>query len=118
MAKVFGMHAIDLKPGVDEQEFEEFIKADVLPIYNMVPGQAVHLVKGDRGERSGKYLMLIELESVQRRDHIYPPISDGGGVAEDVQQLVGNVDPIFEKLSTFVEGFPDPGFTDYVMVSD
>jgi hypothetical protein len=55
---------------------------------------------------------------MERRDHIYPPAGDDWGVAEDVQQLVGNVDPIWEKLSTFVEGFPDPAFTDYVMVSD
>jgi hypothetical protein len=118
MAKVLGMHTVELKPGVSEQEFEEFIKTDVLPVYRKVPGQTVHLLKGDRGERGGKYLVLIELESVERRDHIYPPAGDDWGVAEDVQQLVGNVDPIWEKFSTFVEGFPDPAFTDYVMVSD
>jgi hypothetical protein len=118
MAKVLGMHAIELKPGVNEQEFEEFIKSEVMPVYRQVPGQTVHLLKGDRGERSGKYLMLIELESTERRDHIYPPAGDGWGVAEDVQQLVGNVDPIWEKFATFAEGFPDPAFTDYVMVSD
>lgn len=118
MAKVLGMHTVELKPGVNEQEFEEFIKTDVLPAYRKVPGQTVYLLKGDRGERGGKYLMLIELESVERRDHIYPPDGDDWGVAEDVQQLVGNMDPIWEKLFTFVEGFPDPAFTDYVMVSD
>ena len=118
MAKVLGMHSVELKPGVDEQEFEEFIKTDVLPVYRKVPGQTAHLLKADRGVRNGKYLVLIELESPERRDHIYPPAGDGWGVAEDVQQLVGNIDPIFEKLSGFVEGFPDPGFTDYVMVSD
>jgi hypothetical protein len=118
MAKVLGMHTVELKPGVNEQEFEEFIKTDVLPLYRKVPGQMVHLLKGDRGERGGKYLVLIELESVERRDQIYPPAGDDWGVAEDVQQLVGDIDPILEKLSTFVVGFPDPAFTDYVMVSD
>jgi hypothetical protein len=118
MAKVLGIHTVELKPGVNEQEFEEFIKTDVLPVYRRVPGQIVHLLKGDRGERTGKYLVLIELESVERRDDIYPPAGAGWGVAGDVQQLLGNVDPIWEKFSTFVEGFPDPDFTDYVMVSD
>jgi len=32
--------------------------------------------------------------------------------------LIGNIDPIWEKFYTFVDEFPDPGFTDYVMVSD
>jgi hypothetical protein len=118
MAKVFGMHSIELKPGVSEQEFEEFIQKEVIPLYRIVPGQTTHLLKGDRGERNGKYLVLIELESTERRDHIYPPVEDGGGVAKDVLQLVGNTDHIWAKFATFAEGFPDPAFTDYVMVSD
>ena len=115
MSKVFGMHKVELKPGVDEKEFEDFVCNHVIPIYRVVPGQTVHLIKGDRGLRAGKYMVLIELESAERRDHIYP---SAGGVAEDVLQLVGNVDPIWEKLLTYVESFPDDEVTDYVMVSD
>jgi hypothetical protein len=80
-----------------------------------VPGQTIHLLKADRGERKGKYMVFIELESVERRDHIYPA---EGGFAEDVQQLVGDVDPIFEKFLTCIEAFPDETVTDYVVVSD
>jgi hypothetical protein len=90
----------------------------VMPLYRMLPGQTAHLLKGDRGERRGKYLVLIELESQERRDHIYPPAGDGWGVAEDVQQMAGDISHIWEKFATFAEGFPDPAFTDYVMVSD
>ncbi len=115
MSKVLGMHQMELKPGVNEKEFEDFICNQVIPIYRIVPGQTVHLVKGDRGLRAGKYMMLIELESVERRDHIYPM---EGNIAEDVLQLVGNVDPVFEKLSTYVESYPDDEYTDYVVVSD
>ncbi len=115
MSKVFGMHKLELKPGVDEREFEDFVCNQVIPIYKVVPGQTIHLLKGDRGERNGKYMLLIELESPARRDQIYPA---EGGFAEDVQQLVGNVDPIFEKFSTYVETFPDETVTDYVFVSD
>ena len=115
MAKVLGMHTVELKPGVNEQEFEEFFKADVLPVYRKVPGQTVHLIKGDRGERAGKYLVLIELESAERRDQIYP---SEGVIAEDVQQLIGNIDPLWAKLYTFVADFPDPKYTDYAMMSD
>lgn len=118
MAKVLGMHTVELKPGVNEQELEEFIKTDVLPVYRVLPGQTVHLLKGERGERRGRYLVLIELESVERRDHIYPASGHDWGVAEDVQQLMGNIDPIWEKLYSFVGRFPDPAFTDYVMLSD
>lgn len=115
MAKVLGMHIVDLKPGANEQEFEEFFQTDVLPVYRKVPGQTAHLLKGDRGERAGKYLLLIELESPERRDQIYP---SEGVIAEDVQQLVGNIDPLWAKLSTLVVDFPDPKYTDYVILSD
>jgi hypothetical protein len=118
MAKVLGMHAIELKPGCDENEFEQFMARDVIPIYQKVPGQTVHLLKGDRGDRAGKYLVLIELDSVERRDHIYPPAGEAWGVAEDVQQIVGDVDPIWKTFATYVEQFPDDKFTDYVTVSD
>ena len=118
MAKVLGMHTLELKPGCDASEFEQFVIADVFPIYRKVPGQTLHLLKGDRGERAGKYLLIVELESAERRDHIYPPAGDGWGVAEEVQQLVGNKDPMWEKFYTYVERFPDDRFTDYVMVGD
>lgn len=115
MAKVFGMHKVELKPGVDEREFEDFVCSQVIPTYRVIPGQTIHLLKGDRGERDGKYMLLIELESQARRDQIYP---EEGGFAEDIQLLVGDVDPIFEKLATYVESFPDDTVTDYVIVSD
>jgi len=60
-------------------------------------------------------MLMIELESAQRRDQIYP---SAGGVADDVRQLLGNVDPLWDTLYTFVDEFPDPKYTDYLMVSD
>lgn len=114
MAKVLGMHALELKPGVNAKEFEEFAMRDVLPLYQKVPGQFAYLLIGDRGERSGKYLAVIEIESPEQRDRIYPP---EGGVSEEAQKILEGTDPIWEKLSTFVVEFPDASFTDYVMVS-
>ena len=60
--------------------------------------------------------MLIEIDSPERRDQIYPPPE--GRFAEDVQQLVGDVGHIWDKLISLVEEFPDATYTDYVMVSD
>lgn len=115
MAKVLGMHTLELKPGCDPKEFEEFMRSEALPVYRKVPGQTGHLLKGDRGERAGKYLLLVELESPERRDQIYPT---EGGVADDVQQLMGDTQPLLDRLYVFVENFPDPKYTDYEMVSD
>ena len=116
MAKVLGMHKVELKPGVNGMEFEEFICNQVIPVYNRIPGHSVHLLKGDQGDRDGKYLVLIETDSPERRDQIYPPPE--GNFAEDIQQLLGDVSPMWDKLISLVEEFPDPTFTDYVMVGD
>jgi hypothetical protein len=115
MAKVFGMHALELQPGCDENELEEFMRKDFLPSYSRVSGQTAHLLKGDRGERAGKYLVLIELESPERRDRIYP---SEGGVSDDVVQLVGDIESLVSTVRSFLVEFPDPRYTDYVMVSD
>ncbi len=116
MAKVFGMHKLELKPGVNGMEFENFICNEVIPIYSKIPGQTLHLLKGDKGERNGKYMLLIEIASPERRDEIYP--LPEGTTTEEVQQLVGDVSHVWEKFSSFVDEFPDPTVTDYVMVSD
>ena len=116
MAKVLGMHKVELKPGVDEREFEHFICNEVIPWYNRVPGQTVHLLKGDQGARDGRYLVMIEIDSPERRDEIYPPPE--GKYAEDIQQLVEDGGHIWDRLISMVEEFPDATFTDYVMVSD
>ena len=116
MGKVLGMHKVELKPGVDEREFEDFICNEVIPVYNRVPGQAVHLLKGDDGERDGKYMVLIEIDSPERRDQIYPPPE--GRFSEEVQQLVADADHIWDRMFSMIEEFPDATYTDYVMVSD
>ena len=116
MARVFGMHKVELKPGVNGMEFEDFICNEVIPIYDRVPGQTVHLLKGDQGVRDGKYLVLIEIDSPEGRDQIYPPPE--GRFAEDVQELVGDVGHIWDRLFSLVEEFPDATYTDYVMMSD
>lgn len=114
MAKVLGMHALELKPGVNPKEFEDFVVRDVLPIYRKVPGQTIELLKGDQGKRDGKYMVLIEIESPERRDQIYPA---EGGFSEKVQKIVGDTDAIWNKFSSFVVEFPDSDFTDYVTVT-
>ena len=115
MAKVFGMHAIELQPGCDEHEFEEFMRKDFLPSYSKASGQTAHLLKGDRGERTGRYLVLVELESPERRDQIYP---SEGVIANDVLEVVGNVETLISTILSFLVEFPDPRYTDYVSVSD
>ena len=115
MAKVLEIHTFDLKPGTGEKTFEEFVMREVLPIYRRVPGQDAQLLKGDRGERAGKYLMLVEVESVERRNQINPPEGQDA-YPEEIQALMGDVDAIWDRFFSFVE--PETSYTSYAMLSD
>ena len=48
MAKLFGMHTIELHPGVKPEDFERFVVEEVNPGPHL-PGVVSHLLKGDRG---------------------------------------------------------------------
>jgi hypothetical protein len=115
MAKVLELHTFELKPGTQEKVFEEFVIRVLFPVYRNVPGQNVHLLKGDRGERAGKYSLLVEVESVERRDQIYPP-EDQDGSPEEIGDQVSNVDQIWDMFFTLVDS--DTSYTSYVMLSD
>lgn len=59
--------AIDTEAGVTPEEFETFVRGEGvhLPVY---PGWRWTLLRGLRGERTGQYLMLYEIESAEQRD--------------------------------------------------
>lgn len=116
MAKVFGIHELELKPGAAAEEFERFMLEDV---GNLPPlaGTRTYLLKGDRGIRDGKYAFLFEFESQETRDRLAPVEGDP---PEDVQQVFASeaVRRALARWATFttVPG-NDTEWTDYVVVS-
>jgi hypothetical protein len=71
MPKVFGLHEIELRPEVDPAEYERLFAQEVAT-QPMLPGWTVRLLRGDRGPRARKFLLLFEIESVQARDRYFP----------------------------------------------
>ena len=70
-ARVYGLHMIDLKPGVTGEQFEDFFANRYLPLWN-APGWTIRLLKGDRGDRAGRYLVMYEIETMDVRDQLAP----------------------------------------------
>jgi hypothetical protein len=71
MAKVYSLHMIALKAGASGPGFERFFHEEI----EAVPapgGITLRLLKGDRGERKGRYLLMFEVESVERRNQLFP----------------------------------------------
>ena len=71
MPTVYGLHEIELQPGVEPDEYERFFPEELAPSPEL-PGWKVHLLKGDRGARAGKSLVLLEIESPEARDRYFP----------------------------------------------
>jgi len=113
MSKVFGMHMIALRPGVKAEDFEKFVIEEAYPL--PWPSE-VYLLKGDRGDREGKYLVMWEFESVEARDRYYPA---PGQPSEEYQQFMeshaAELQTVFEKWETFATPV-DTICTDYVVV--
>ena len=111
MAKVYGLHEIELRPGADPAAFEQLV-ASAAELENF-EGWTPYLLKGERGERKGKYMLLVEIESLAARDRYAP---DSGSTAE-MEELSRQAAPFWERwraLAT-VPG-EDTVFTDYVVI--
>jgi hypothetical protein len=75
MAKVLGVHEIELRPGISGEDFERFFQEKVASM-PLPAGWRQYLLKGNRGDRMGKYLLIIEADSVEVRDRIAPTDSN------------------------------------------
>ena len=74
MSKVYSFHMISLKAGARGPDFERYIQG-VLESWTKLgglSGMTMRLLKGDRGDREGKYLVMFEFESVERRNQLFP----------------------------------------------
>ena len=118
MAKVISIHEIELRPGVAAEEFERFLTAEYLPgVAPMPPGWSVAYLKGDRAERSGKFAVLFEVDSVEERDRFFP---SSGEPSAELQYWRGRrtaaQEALEEKMHTFAAEIGEI-FTDYIVIS-
>ena len=69
MSKVIGLHFLELKPGVTEEEIEKFIIEELEPL--SLEGVKRYSLKGDKGESKGTYLGLMVFDSVEVRNKYF-----------------------------------------------
>jgi hypothetical protein len=115
MAKVFGIHEIELRPGVTEEDFERFF-TEVIAQLTQFRGWNFHLAKADRGVRTGKYALIFEIESVEARNRYAP---EPGPASEEVQRELTRHAGVLEQWGKLSTGpGSDTVFTDYVVVGE
>jgi len=111
MSKVFGIHTVALKPGVKAEDFEKFVPEEMYPLPSF-EGVEIYLLKGDRGDREGKYLWVVEFASAEVRRRYFP---SPGEMSPEAQQAFGGWEKAFEKWETLATPI-NVIYTDYVVV--
>ena|SRR5690349_8106405 len=116
MSKVYGIHELELNPGVTGEEFEQFIAGEGAVLFPSGPGKGT-LVKGDRGARAGKYAILLEYSSVDERNQAFPQQDEAVEVIE--QRVPDDVRRALEQFARLASGLGHPSsYTDYVAVGE
>ncbi|NQU53754.1 MAG: hypothetical protein HQ522_14585 [Bacteroidetes bacterium] len=112
--KVFSIHELSIKPGVNEKEFKDFVMNEIAPLYRQMKGQDLFLAKGYVGNRMGQYAIFITFPTVKDRNRIYP--LSGDGFSEEFKKVMEGKKSIWEKFDSMAEGFDGMHCTDYVKV--
>jgi hypothetical protein len=84
MPKVFSMHPIRFPDGVTDEEFERFVTEEMY-LQPMFEGWDWYLLKGIRGEREGKTMIMFETESPEAFNRYYP--LPAGSASEETRRF-------------------------------
>ena len=112
MAKVYSLHLIALKAGANGPDFERFFQEEIKSV-QPPSGLTMRLLKGDRGDREGNYLLMFEFESVERRNQLFPEAGPAARqMSGEVMQWMGSAGPSLAKWNEYATPF-DTIYTDY-----
>ena len=112
MARIYGLHALELRPGVRGEDFERFVARNSEQ-WPKLPGWRIALARGDRGEHVGQYLVVIEVENTEARDRVSPH----GGFEDTAEgrEWLAVAGPLLQQWLEYVVHLPgvDAPYTDY-----
>ena len=115
MAKVYGIHEIEVYPGANEEEMVK-VTQEIQNVYLEI-GWKIILLKGDRGQREGKYAILYEIPSVEARDRSSPVAGEN---SEEILQWASKHRELFQELGVRWASFSPTNllthleYTDYI----
>ena len=107
---VYGVHNIELGDGVDAADFEEYVIEELVPAWKEPRnGMRIMVLKGDRGERKGKYQLIYAFDSKETRDKFFPP--DTQRASELFRKTMEPVNEVMQGLGKFK--IERKSYTDY-----
>ena|ERR1041384_2933052 len=112
---VLSVREFELRSGVKPEEFESYARQELTRALSQAKtGTHFRILKGDRGDRKGAYLLIWEFDSVAARNEFFP--KEGGGASAASQQQWKRIKLALEKFSFYVK--EKHSYTDYVTVAD
>jgi len=112
---VISVREFELRSGVKAEEFEKYAREELTRALSQAKtGTRFRILKGDRGDRKGAYLLIWEFESVAARNEFFP--KEGGGASPACQQQWKRIKLAMEKFGTYVK--EKHSYTDYVTVAE
>jgi hypothetical protein len=112
MPKIFGLHEIELPTDMTPDEFEQGFVKEFISSPDL-EGWKTYLLKGDRGERAGKFLVLYEIESVEARDRYFPRPGEETDEARRFWEQHPDAAAALEKYGAYLH---TDNVTDYLVV--
>lgn len=113
--RVISIREFELRSGVKAEEFEKYAREELTRALSQAKtGTRFRVLKGDRGDRKGGYLLIWEFESVAARNEFFP--KEGGGASPACQQAWKRIKLAMEKFSIYVK--EKHSYTDYLTVAE
>ena len=111
MGEVIGIHNLEVKSR-KEAELEKYFKDEFISaVYNKIPGLNLYLMKGDRGDMKGHYILVYVIDTIERRNQYFP---ESGENTEEFLQYFRPISQYFDKLYSFLGD--RISYTDYIVV--
>jgi len=110
---LFGLHSyeISFKADVTPDQFEDFYIDEYIPAFEeSMPGVKLFLLKGERGEYTGKYGALIYFKSLEERNHWIP---EPGSMSEEGAKAMEKTQPYIERLDEMISY--ERKYTDWII---
>lgn len=112
---VISVREFELRSGVKPEEFENYARQELTRALSQAKtGTRFRVLKGDRGDRKGGYLLIWEFDSVAARNEFFP--KEGGGASPACQLAWKRIKLAMEKFSIYVK--EKRSYTDYVTVAE
>ena len=110
---MISIHEVEytLEDGMTFEQLEKLYLEEYKPaIEKNFPGVEIHLLKGERGERTGKYIESLVFDSLEDRNRWWP---ENGKSSEEAKQAFDNMREIQDRMMKMVSSHT---FTGYVVL--